>query len=118
MSSLKKRQSIGANTEGVHEWVGNHIKRIRAALERLEGRGDIVRSPDFQCGGIKAERANRRLSLDHLLHCQRIADVDHDRQPPKTGDDLTQNFEPFGSSICHLARQAGDVAARSRQTRD
>ena len=34
----------------------------------------------------------------------------------QTGDDLAQEFESLASSIGCLARQAGDVAARSRQT--
>ena len=34
------------------------------------------------------------------------------------GDNFAQKFESLGSSIAPLVRQAGDVAARLRQTRD
>ena len=44
------------------------IKRLRAALERLEGGRDILGSPDFQSGDLEAERAGRRLNLAHLQH--------------------------------------------------
>jgi hypothetical protein len=36
----------------------------------------------------------------------------------ETGDNLAQKFESLSSEIGELDRQAGDVAARSRQTRD
>jgi hypothetical protein len=41
-----------------------------------------------------------------------------DRQPTETGDDLAQKFEPLASKIGRQGCQAGDVAARSRQTCD
>ena len=94
------------------------IKRIRAALERLEGGRDILGSPDFECDDFKAERAGRCLNLAHLQHGGGIADIGHDRQPAETGDNLAQKFESLASKIGRLDRQAGDVAARSRQTRD
>ena len=102
----------------VHERVGNDIKCLRAALERLEGGRDILRSPDFECGDIEAKRAGRCLNLAHLQHGVGIADIGHDRQPAETGDNLAQEFEPLASKIGLLDRQAGDVAARSRQARD
>ena len=94
------------------------IKCLRAALERLEGGRDILRSPDFECGDFEAERAGRCLNLAHLQHGAGIADIGHDRQPAETGDNLAQEFESLASKIGLLERQAGDVAARSRQTRD
>src|SRR5262249_56457708 len=38
-----------------------------------------------------------------------------DRQMAQTGDNLSQEFEPLAGKIGGLGRQAGDVAARSRQ---
>ena len=67
---------------------------------------------------LEAERAGRCLNLAHLQHGVGIADIGHDRQPAKTGDNLAQEFEPLAGKIGLLDRQAGDVAARSRQTRD
>ena len=102
----------------VSERVGTDVKCLRAALERLEGGRDILRSPDFERGDLEAERAGRRLNLAHLQHGGGIADIGHDRQPAQTGDNLAQEFEPLAGRIGCLVRQAGDVAARSRQTRD
>ena len=75
------------------------IKRVRAALERLEGGRDILGSPDFDCGDLEAERAGRCLNLAHLQHGGGIADIGHDRQPAKTGDNLAQEFESLASKI-------------------
>ena len=94
------------------------IKGLGAALERLEGGRDILRSPDFECGDVEAERAGRCLNLAHLQHGDGIADIGHDRQTAQTGDNLAQEFEPLAGKIGRLDRQAGDVAARSRQARD
>src|SRR5262249_11663198 len=44
-----------------------------------------------------------------------IAGIGHDRQMAQTGDNLVQEFEPLAGKIGGLGRQAGDVAARSRQ---
>ena len=59
-----------------------------------------------------------RLNLTHLQHSSGTVDIGHDRQPAKTGDNLAQKFESLASKIGLLGRQTGDVAARSRQTRD
>jgi hypothetical protein len=44
--------------------------------------------------------------------------IGHNRQPAQTGDNFAQEFEALADKIGYLGRQAGDVAARSRQTRD
>ena len=113
--SRAHRQDVDAGPVGVHERVGTKIKCIRAVLERLEGGCDVLRSPDFGCSDLKAERAGRCLDLAHLQHGGGIAHISHDRQPAKTGYDLAQQFEFLASSIRCLVRQTGDVAARSRQ---
>ena len=51
--SRGERQGVDANPVGVHERVAADIKRIRAALERLEGGRDILGSPDFECGRLR-----------------------------------------------------------------
>src|SRR6266511_6024461 len=94
------------------------MKRVRAALERLEGGCDILRSPDFEWGDLKAERAGRRLNLAHFQHVAGIADIGQGRQPTETGDNLAQKFESLAGKIGRLDRQAGDIAAGSRQIRD
>jgi hypothetical protein len=45
-------------------------------------------------------------------------DIGQDRQPADSGENLPQKFEPLASNIRLLARQTGDVAARSRQAGD
>src|SRR5262249_1830216 len=40
------------------------------------------------------------------------------RQPAETGDNLEQEFESLSGSIGELVREARNIAARSRQTRD
>ena len=76
------------------------------------------RGADFQCGDLEAERLCCGLSLAHVQHGTGIADIANDRQPAETGNKLTQEFEALASKIGLLIRQAGDVAARPRQTRD
>jgi len=116
--SRAHRQNVDANPVRVQERVGTKIKCIRAVPEGLEGRYDILSSPDFGCSDPKAEPAGRCLSLAHIQHGAGIARINHDRQPAKTGYDLTQELEFLATSVRHLVRQTGDVAARSRQTRD
>ena len=116
--SRGEREGVDANPVGAYERVGDDIKCIRATLERFEGGRDILRSPDFDCGDFEAERAASCLNLAHLQHGCGIVDIGHDRQPAETGDNLAQKFESLASKIGLLVRQAGDVAARSRQTCD
>src|SRR6516225_3873707 len=59
--------------------------------------------------------AGRGLSFAHFQHRGGIAGIGHDRQMAQTGDNLAQEFEPLAGKIGGLGRQAGDVAARSRQ---
>jgi hypothetical protein len=66
--SRGQRQGIDANAVCVHERIDRDIKCIRAAPERVEGGRDVLRSPDFGCGDLKAEGAGRCLGLAHLQH--------------------------------------------------
>jgi hypothetical protein len=86
-----------------------------AAAILLAYRGDILRSPDFECDDFETERAGRRLNLLQLQHSEGIAHIAHDRQPVESGDNLAQKFEPLASKIGRHGCQASDVAARSRQ---
>src|SRR5262245_55797254 len=99
----------------VQNRIGSNIKRLRATLERFEGGRDILRSPNFESNNIEANRAGRGLSFAHFQHRGGIAGIGHDRQMAQTGDNLAQEFEPLAGKIGGLGRQAGDVAARSRQ---
>jgi hypothetical protein len=46
--------------------VDTNIKCVRAAIERLDGGRDILRSLDFDCVDFESERASRRLNLAQL----------------------------------------------------
>jgi hypothetical protein len=113
--SRAQRQGVDANAVGDYERVGNDIKGVRAALERLEGRSDILGPPDIERGDFEAKRACCSPNLAYVQRGVGIADIGHDRQPVQTGDELAQKFEPLAHGIGPLARQAGDVAARPRK---
>ena len=51
-----------------HERVADNIKRVGAALERLEGGRDILRAPDFGWDDLKTERASRCLNFALSSH--------------------------------------------------
>jgi len=100
--SRAQRQGVDANQVGHYKRVGRDIKRIRAAIKRLEGRRNILCSPDFECDGLEAERADRRLNLASLQHTHGTADIGQDRQRTKAGENLAQEFKPFASKIGRL----------------
>src|SRR5215475_15867401 len=110
-------QRINANAVGVYKRIGRDIKRVRATCDRIKHRRNIFSTPDFKDGGIEAENARCLVNSSHVQHVSGIAGIAHNCQSAQTGHSLAQNFETFGSKICGLARQAGEVAARSRQTR-
>jgi hypothetical protein len=84
------------------------------AIKGVEGGRDLLRSPDFDCGGLEAERAGRCLSLAHLQDSGGSADIGHDRQTAHTRDNLAQEFDSLASKIGDLERQACNIAARAR----
>ena len=96
-----KRQGVDANQVGDYERVSTNIECVRAAFERLEGGRDILRLPYFRCGDLEADRASRCLSRPHLQHGGGRVDIEQDRQPAKTGDNLAQKFEPLAGKIGH-----------------
>ena len=111
-----ERQDIDAHPIGDYKRVAHDVKCVQPALEAVEGRRDIFHSPNFQCDGLKAEPAGCCFSLAHLDRGSRTADIGHDPQPAKIGENLAQHFEALASHIGLLERQAGDVAARLRES--
>src|SRR5262245_31018612 len=116
--SCAHRQNVDANPVGVNERVASNIKCIGAALERLDGGYDVLPSPDFQGRGFEAQRAGRCQNLGHLRQAEGIVRIAQNRQSAERWDDRAQQLDSLGSNIGRLQRQASDVAARSRQTRD
>jgi hypothetical protein len=87
---------------GVHKRLGHDIKCIGTALERIDGGRDILRSSDFRCDNVKAERAGRCLNFIHLQHADGTDDIGHDCQPAETGDNLAQEVESLAGKIGRL----------------
>jgi hypothetical protein len=52
----------------VDERFVDDVKRLRAALERIEGGRDILTAPDFHYDDFKSERASCRLHFTYLQH--------------------------------------------------
>ena len=64
---------------------------------------------------FEAERAGRCLNLAHLQHGAGIANIGHDRQPAKTGNNLAQKFEALaGRSVCWIDRPVTLPPGRAR----
>jgi hypothetical protein len=85
------------------------------ARELADGGPNIVRALDIECIDFEAELGSGGLDFADVQGGQGIEAVSQHRQPAETGNDLPQNFEPFADKIGLLGRQAGDIAARSRQ---
>src|SRR6516165_8897774 len=100
------------------EGLVHDVKRLCPTIERGEGRRDVLRSLNFERDSFKAELAGRRLSLLRLKHAERAPGIGQDCQPIKTGDGLAQQLESLRGDIDRLIRQAGNVAARPRETCD
>ena len=96
--SRAKRQDIDAKPVGVNKWIGQDIKCIRTTFERIEGRRDVVRSPDLYWRNRQAEGAARRLNFDHIGNAARIISIAQDPHL-EVAEDLTQEFETFGGKI-------------------
>ena len=84
-----ERKCEDARAVGGRESIGHNIKCVGLDLERREGGSDVLRSPDFPCVDLKAERASRCTNLAHLPHAGGIVDINDDCQQPEAGDNLT-----------------------------
>ena len=89
--SRAQRQRIDAHSVADCDRIGDNVKRVRAALERLERGRDIFDSPDFKRGDFESEGACCSLNLAYFLH-QMGAVTGQDRQPAKTRHNLAQQF--------------------------
>jgi len=84
------------NPVGQYKRLGGNIKCIRAPLDRLERRCDILGSPYFDRGDLKAERSGRCLNLAALQRRGGTADVGHDRQASEKAGLLS-----YGASLAY-----------------
>src|SRR6516165_9394205 len=123
--SLVSRRSRGriANPRSIGSSEKNHGLRFEGIL-KIDLQGN--RPPKAKNRQIRLlERAQSsspfnsfRILHGRLQHGVGTADMGQDRQPAETRDDLAQEFESLSGSVGLLERQAGQVAARTRQTRD
>jgi hypothetical protein len=74
------------------ERIQHDIKRVNAALERLNGGPDVLRLPDFTCGDFQVNLAGRFLELLYLQRSGIKANIGQDRHTPKSWDYLAQEF--------------------------
>jgi hypothetical protein len=58
--------------------------------------------PDFQSGGLKPKPPDCCFNLAHLQDGAAIANIGHDRQIAETGQNLTQEFDPFAGKFRRL----------------
>src|SRR5262249_55832253 len=79
---------------------------------------NVLRLPDFQRGDIESERAGRGLSLVPFQYGGGIADIAQEAQAVQAGATLGQAFEALAGKFSCWVGQAGDIAARPRQTSD
>jgi hypothetical protein len=50
-------QSIDAKAMREQDWIGQHIERLSMSSERIEGRPNILGSPDWDQRSVEAKRA-------------------------------------------------------------
>src|SRR5215469_16058740 len=110
---IRRIRSVGGS-----ERAADNIKCLRVILKSIKGERDILRWPDFGCGDLNTEHVGFPLRLAHYQDVARIAGIGHDRQSAEVGDKFAQESKSFANGVGRLERQAGDVAARLRQTCD
>src|SRR5258708_14992563 len=106
--SRAKCRGIDANSVGVHERVDADIKCVCAALYRLEGGHDVLRSSDFDHDGLKPELSGRCLNLIPVQCAGWIVWIGQYRQPAQRRNNLAQELESLAGSVGLLLRWADD----------
>src|SRR5450631_4402155 len=99
-----ERKRDDARAVGVNECIVHDVKCVRLGFERVKGWSDILRSVNCEWRDVNAESTSGGLNLAHLQHGLGIVKINHDYQPAKPGDDLTQDFEPLAGNIGCLDR--------------
>ena len=82
--------------------IGNNVKRICVALERLKRRRNILRTSDFEPGGFEVEPAGGCLDICQLNDRVVIADIGENGQTAKSRDHLAQKLYTLGGEISGL----------------
>ena len=113
--SRAKRKCVDASVVGIYQRARTHVQRLRAALERLEGRRNVRSAPYFEHLEVKADFTRCGLNLRYLQDRAGIADIADDRQSAQIGERLAQDLESLAGKVDGLNRDAGGIAARSHQ---
>jgi len=113
-----QRQRVDPYPVSPRDRIGGHVKSIGAALECVEGGGNLLGSLECESDRFETGRARHFLDRLHLQQRAGTAGVGHYRQAAQARDKLAQQFESFGGQIHALDRQPGDVAAGPRQARN
>ena len=89
-----------SNVDAGHGWLIFALPPAEAAFHpaRKNNQHELY----FMCDDLKAEVIGRGLSLPHFQHNAGSIDVGQNGQSAKTGNDLTQEFDPFAGNICLL----------------
>jgi hypothetical protein len=95
------------------DWICNNVKCVSFAFESIKnGRDiDILRSLSCVFLNFKSKIASHGLNVILFQHGRGIVGDKQNCQAAKTGDELTQEFEPLTSTFGGLERQSRDVAA-------
>src|SRR5258706_15560549 len=102
-----KRRRDDARAVGNDELVDHDIKRVRLALDRLEGRNDILCPADFERRDFEAERASRCMGLAHLQHGLGIANIKENCQTAERGKNPTPKLYWLACKIRPRPAQSG-----------
>ena len=95
-------QKGNAGPVGGYKWIASDIKGFNLTPGRLDGGCDILGTPDFRCGDLKAKSACSRLDLTDVQNYRGIINVRHDRQIAEAWDNFAQDFETLASKIGRL----------------
>ena len=72
---------------------------MRAPLERLNRRRDVLSALNIERHDLKGELDSRFLDLSYIPHGGRIVDIGDVAQSAETGYKFAKDFEPFASKI-------------------
>src|ERR1051326_8855846 len=108
-------ERVDRHTMVCREWIGTDVERVRLALQRFYSGGNLQLASDIARHRFDAQLAGRFLRRLHLqpdIFAGAIAD---DRQLAQFRHGLVQQLEPLAGQIGLAVRQAGDVAAWTRE---
>jgi hypothetical protein len=108
-----QRKCVDASVVGIYQRAWTHVQRLRAALERLEGRRNVRSAPYFEHLEVKADFTGCGLNLRYFQHRAGIVDIADDRESAQIGERLAQDLESLAGKVDGLNRDAGGIAAWS-----